>query len=94
MATANRTPAGRPPAPGTHATVHLLIGMGRQPVIAAEAGFVGDDPVTYLRLQVDDQERHYTRHAVDVSISGPPADVAALVAELGRAVDHTRTEEA
>jgi hypothetical protein len=86
MAMSNRT---RPPAPGTNVAVHLLLGLGRQPVIAAETGLVGNDPVTYLRLQVDDQERQFTRHVVDVSISGPPAEIAALVAELGRAIEST-----
>jgi hypothetical protein len=56
------------------------------PVISADVQEVVDRPVAYLRLQTDDVPRSGTRHTVDVSISGPPADVAALVARLGEAV--------
>jgi hypothetical protein len=77
----------RPPAPGTAANVHLLIGNGRAPVVVAEITPVLDSDVLYLRLQVDDVPRSGTRHTVDLSISGPPTDVAALVAELARAVE-------
>jgi hypothetical protein len=86
MPNPNPTAAGRPPAPGTHATVHLLVGDGRMPVVSVDVAEVVDRPVTYLRLQADDIPRHGTRHAVEISISGPPADVAALVAQLGEAV--------
>jgi hypothetical protein len=41
-----------------------------------------DRPVAYLRLQVDDVPRNGTRHTCDVSISGPPAEVAALVEQM------------
>jgi hypothetical protein len=77
----------RPPAPGTAANVHLLIGNGRAPVVVAEITPVLDSDVLYLRLHVDDVPRSGTRHTVDLSISGPPTDVAALVAELTRAVE-------
>jgi hypothetical protein len=66
--------------------VHLLVGNGRMPVVTADAAEVVDQPVTYLRLQTDDAPRSGSRHTVDISISGPPADVAALVARLGEAV--------
>ena len=77
----------RPPAPGTAANVHLLIGNGRAPVVVAEVTPVLDSDVLYLRLQVDDVPRSGTRHTVDLSISGPPKDVAALVSELTRVVE-------
>jgi hypothetical protein len=85
----------RPPAPGTATNVHLLIGNGRAPVVVAEITPVLDRDVLYLRLQVDDVPRSGTRHTVDLSISGPPADVAALVAELVRVVEQAspRAEE-
>jgi len=76
----------RPSAPGTAANVHLLIGNGRAPVVVAEIRPVLDRDVLYLRLQVDDIPRSGTRHTVDLSISGPPEEVAALVAELARVV--------
>lgn len=38
--------------------------------------------MAYLRLQVDDVPRNGTRHTCDVSISGPPAEVAALVEQM------------
>lgn len=89
-----QSPTPRPPAPGTHATVHLLLGAGRMPVITADQHQIVDQPVTYLRLLVDDTPRHGTRHALDVSISGPPAEVAALVASMAAAVDQaSRSEE-
>jgi hypothetical protein len=56
------------------------------PVISADVQEVVDRPVAYLRLQTDDVPRSGTRHTVDVSISGPPADVATLVARLGEAI--------
>jgi hypothetical protein len=56
------------------------------PIVSADVQKVVDRPVAYLHLQVDDVPRSGTRHAVDVSISGPPADVAALVVRLGEAV--------
>jgi hypothetical protein len=86
MSIRNPTAAGRPPAPGTACTVHLLVGDGRMPVISADVQEVVNRPVAYLRLQTDDVPRSGTRHAVDISISGPPADVAALVVQLGEAV--------
>ena len=86
MSNRNPTAPGRPPAPGTACTVHLLVGNGRMPVVSADAAEVIDQPVTYLRLLSDDTPRHGTRHSLDVSISGPPADVAALVTQLGEAV--------
>lgn len=52
----------RPPAPGTAADVHLLIGNGRAPVVVAEITPVLDRDVLYLRLQVDDVPRFGTRH--------------------------------
>jgi hypothetical protein len=89
MSNRNPTAPGRPPAPGTAVAVHLLIGNGRMPVVSADAAEVVNQPVTYLRLLSDDTPRHGTRHTVDVSISGPPADVAALVTRLGEAVAAT-----
>jgi hypothetical protein len=77
----------RPPAPGTAATVHLLVGAGRAPVISADVQVVIDQPVAYLRLQVDDVPRSGTRHTCDISISGPPAEVAALVEQMAAAVE-------
>ena len=63
------------------------------PVITADASLVVDQPVTYLRLQIDDTPRSGTRHALDISISGPPADVAALVASLATAVNQAGQPE-
>jgi hypothetical protein len=80
------SPTRRPPAPGTAATVHLLIGNGRAPVVSADVQQVIDRPVAYLRLQADDVPRNGTRHTCDVSISGPPEDVAALVEQMAAAV--------
>jgi len=68
--------------PDTQATLHLLIGGGRMPVVTADLGEVVDQPVLYLPMQVDDMPRQGTRHEVNPSISGPPADLRALVAEL------------
>jgi hypothetical protein len=84
-----QSPTPRPPALGTATAtaVHLLVGAGRMPVITADVAEVVDQPVTYLRLLVDDTPRSGTRHSLDVSISGPPADVAALVASLAAAVE-------
>jgi hypothetical protein len=87
------SPTRRPPAPGTAATVHLLVGDGRMPVVSADVALVVDRPVAYLRLQVDDVPRSGTRHTCDISISGPPADVAALVDQLRAAVDQARPPE-
>jgi hypothetical protein len=81
--------AARPPAPGTHTTVHLLVGDGRMPVISTEVAHVVDREVLYLRAQVDDMPRSGTRHTVDVTISGPRADVAALLAQLVTGVERT-----
>ena len=83
----------RRPAPGTHVAVHLLLGDGRQLAVNAQPGELLGQPLLFLRLQADDTPRHGTRHAVEVSISGPPADVAALVAELQAAVDHAQGGE-
>jgi hypothetical protein len=80
------SPTRRPPAPGTAATVHLLVGDGRAPVVSADVHEVVDRPVAYLRLQVDDVPRSGTRHTCDVSISGPPEAVAALIEEMAAAV--------
>lgn len=91
MPNPNPTAAGRPPAPSTVCTVHLLVGAGRMPVVTADTAEVINQPVTYLRLQTDDIPRHGTRHTVDITISGPPADVAALVAQLGEAVAATES---
>ena len=82
----------RRPAPGTHVAVHLLLGDGRQPVVTAQLGEAVDQPILYLRLAADDTPRHGTRHAVDVSISGPPADIAALVAAIDAEVQRAQDE--
>jgi hypothetical protein len=81
------SPTRRPPAPGTAAAIHLLVGDGRAPVVSADVREVVDRPVAYLRLQADDVPRGGTRHTVDVSISGPPEDVAALVEQMAAAVE-------
>jgi hypothetical protein len=57
------------------------------PVVSADLRQVIDQPVTYLRLLVDDVPRSGPRHTCDVSISGPPAEVAALVASLAAALE-------
>ncbi len=89
------SPTPRPPAPGTATAVHLLIGRppGRMPVVVADVREVADEPVMYLRFEVDDRERQYARHKVDVTFSGPPADVAALVAEMAAAVRAAELQE-
>jgi len=60
--------------------VHLLIGRpsGRMPLVAADLRQVADE--------VDDRERQYARHKVDSTFSGPPADIAALLARVTAAV--------
>jgi hypothetical protein len=86
----------RPPAPGTATTVHLLIGRppGRMPLVAADVRQVAGEPLMYLRLEVDDRERQHARHKVDVTFSGPPADIAALLAQVAAAVEQAgRSEE-
>jgi hypothetical protein len=87
------SPIPRPPPPGTAAAIHLLLGAGRAPVVSADVHEVIDHPVTYLRLQVDDVPRSGTRHTCDVSISGPPGAVAALVEQMAAAVDQARPPE-
>ncbi len=79
----------RPPAPGTATAVHLLIGRppGRMPLVAADLREVAGEPVMYLRFEVDDRERQHARHKVDVTFSGPPADIAALLAQMTAAVE-------
>ena len=83
-----KSPTPRPPAPGTATAVHLLIGRpsGRMPLVAADLHQVADEPVMYLRFEVDDRERQYARHKVDVTFSGPPADIHALLAAVTAAV--------
>jgi hypothetical protein len=49
------------------------------PVVEANVRLVVDQPVLYLRAEVDDRERHFARHKVDVTFSGPPADIHALL---------------
>jgi len=82
------SPTPRPPTPGTATTVHLLIGRpsGRMPVVA-DLRQVAGEPVMYVRFEVDDRERQYARHKVDVTFSGPPADMAALLAQMTAAVE-------
>jgi hypothetical protein len=78
----------RPPAPSTATAVHLLVGRppGRMPVVAADLKQVAGEPLMYLRFEVDDRERQHARHKVDVTFSGPPADIAALLAQMTAAV--------
>jgi hypothetical protein len=86
----------RPPAPGTAAAVHLLIGRppGRMPLVAADVRQVAGEPLMYLRLEVDDRERQHARHKLDVTFSGPPADIHALLAQAAAAVEQAgRSEE-
>jgi len=86
----------RPPAPGTAAAVHLLLGRppGRMPLVAADLREVAGEPLMYLRLEVDDRERHFARHKLDVTFSGPPADIHTLLAEMTAAVEQAgRPEE-
>jgi hypothetical protein len=59
------------------------------PVVTADLGEIVDQPVMYLRLAINDMPRQGTRHEVNLSISGPPADLRALVAELAAAVEQT-----
>ena len=45
-------------------------------------------------FEVEDRERQYACHKVDVTFSGPPADIAALVAQMTAAVEQAgRSEE-
>ena len=92
-----KSPTPRPPAPGTAAAVHLLIGRppGRMPLVAADLREVADEPVMYLRFEVDDRERQHARHKVDVTFSGPPADIHTLLAQVTAAVEQAElpTEE-
>ena len=75
--------------------MHLLIGRppGRMPVVAADLREVAGEPLLYLRFEVDDRERQYARHKVDVTFSGPPADIAALLAQMTAAVEQATTPE-
>ena len=83
------SPTPRPPAPGTATAVHLLIGRppGRMPLVAADLREVAGEPLLYLRLEVDDRERQHARHKLDVTFSGPPADIHALLAQVTAAVE-------
>jgi len=85
----------RPPAPGTATTVHLLIGRppGRMPLVAADLHEVAGEPLLYLRLEVDDRERQYARHKLDVTFSGPPADIHTLLAQMAAAVEQAGQPE-
>ena len=85
----SQSPTPRPPTPGTATAVHLLIGRpsGRMPVVAADLHQVADEPVMYLRFEVDDRERQYARHKVDSTFSGPPADIHTLLAQMTAAVE-------
>jgi hypothetical protein len=78
---------GAPPPPGSNVAVHLLVGEGRRPVVVAEVQQVINESVMYLRLHVDDRNRDGARHVVDLTISGPTADVAGLLAEMVAAVE-------
>ena len=82
------SPTARPAAPGTAVAVHLLIGRppGRMPLVAADLREVAGEPLMYLRLEVDDRERQHARHKVDVTFSGPPADIHTLLAQVTAAV--------
>lgn len=93
MPNPNPTAAGQLPAPGTAVAVHLLVGGGRIPLIAADVRRVVDQPIVYLRAEVDDVPRHGTRHTLDVTFSGPPADVAALVAQMAAALHAAQLTE-
>jgi hypothetical protein len=86
MPNPNPTAASQLPAPGTAVAVHLLVGGGRIPLVAADLRQIVDKPIVYLRAEVDDVPRHGTRHTLDVTFSGPPADVAALVAQMTAAL--------
>jgi len=85
----------RPPAPGTAVAVHLLIGRppGRMPVVVANVRQVAGEPLLYLRLEVDDRERQYARHKLDVTFSGPPADIHALLAQVTAAVEQADQQQ-
>ena len=90
------SPTPRPPAPGTATAVHLLIGRppGRMPVVVADLREVAGEELLYLRLEVDDRERQHARHKVDVTFSGTPADIHALLAQMTAAVEQAgRPEE-
>jgi len=84
-----KSPTPRPPAPGTATAVHLLIGRpsGRMPLVAADLHEVAGEPILYVRLEVDDRERQHARHKVDVTFSGPPADIHTLLAQMAAAVE-------
>ena len=82
-----------PAPPGTACSVHVLTGGGgRRPVVSADARHVLDQPVTYLHVSVDDRERTYARHLVDVTFSGSPDELSRLVAEMAAAVASARPE--
>ncbi len=84
----NRTaPAPPPEPPGSHATLHLLIGAGRMPTVGASAGLVAGSESVWLHIDFDDMPKGRARHAGHFTVSGPPADVRALVELLGRALD-------
>jgi hypothetical protein len=71
----------------------MLIGGGHMPVVTADLGEVVDQPVLYLRLAVEDMPRQGPRHEVNLSFSGPPADVVRLVADLAAAVEQAQPPE-
>jgi hypothetical protein len=73
--------------PSTSADLYLLLGEGRQPVIAARIEDVMGSPVLYLRVEVDDMPSGRPRHTARFSLSGAPAAVRAVVAEIARAVE-------
>lgn len=84
----------RPPSPGTATAVHVLIGRppGRMPVVAADLREVAGEPLMYLRFEVDDRERQHARHKLDVTFSGPPTDIRALLAQGTAAVEQAGQE--
>jgi hypothetical protein len=84
----NPTTSDRPPTPSTHASLHLLVGDGRMPVVSAEAGSITGVDMVWARVEVDtlDAEPKRTRHAARFTVSGPRADVKRLIVDMAAAV--------
>jgi hypothetical protein len=82
--------APTPEPPGSDASLYLLVGAGRMPVVGAAAGLVAGSESVWLRIEFNDMSSGRARHSGHFTVSGPPADVRALVAQLSEALDHPR----
>jgi len=57
------------------------------PVVSAAAGLIAGSESVWLRIEFNDMSSGRARHSGHFTVSGPPADVRALVDQLSRALD-------